>query len=474
MKSRERVLQSGQVVSGGRSTSSSSGMKSRSSFQEPIVGANLRGEAVQVYTGFVAVSNIKKASQAQQLDITSVYAKTDPLGARITPSTWQRDADPVFIWEPPASGLNLAGYSYALDADPDNTIDTVGTSWDVSQDAVKKLADGTHTFSVKAIDTAGQGGRPATFEIWVDTTPPTINASGPQPGSLLNTLSPKVSATVSDAHSGIEASGIAVVVNGSTAQAQFDPVTGTVTASGAGLFHEGSNRIELRVSDTAGNAQTPLVWSVTSDVTPPRGSLAINAGSVMTTSLYVTLNVSASDSVSSVTKMLISNDALTGYTEEPFTSVRELWRLLPVRGSRTVYVKFADAAGNVSEPVTDEIELQLLSPETIILSGPAGMTQERTPKFTFSCPDQNCVFSYAFDHDDWSDWTTEASATVAQEMAFGNHYFKVKAAKEVNGIPGIQPDEEDPTPAERTWIVGVETPVMPIPQGPPIKLWRLE
>ena len=60
------------------------------------------------------------------------------------------------------------------------------------------------------------------------------------------------------------------------------------------------------------------------------------------------------------------------------------------------------------------------------------------------------------------------------DLLFGNHYFRVKAAKEVNGIDGIQPDEEDPSPAERTWIVGVEPSVFTVPKGPPIKVWRIE
>ena len=90
--------------------------------------------------------------------------------------------------------------------------------------------------------------------------------------------------------------------------------------------------------------------------------------------------------------------------------------------------------------------LDLLAPETILLSGPAGITPEREAKFTFGCPEGNCVYSHAFDHDDWSDWSSETSATVGG-LPFGNHYFKVKAARELNGIEGIQPDEQDPTPA---------------------------
>jgi hypothetical protein len=171
--------------------------------------------------------------------------------------------------------------------------------------------------------------------------------------------------------------------------------------------------------------------------------------------------------------MLISNDPLVGFVEEPYASLRELWRLNAVRGPQRVYVKFTDVAGNVSEPVVDEIDLGLFAPETLILSGPAGLTPQRSATFTFGCPEGDCLFSYAFDDEEWSAWSSQTAATLA-DLAFGNHYFSVKAAKESNGIPGIQPDEEDPTPAERTWIVGVEAPVILAPPGAPIKLWRIE
>lgn len=421
------------------------------------------------------LSALSKAGQAilnAQLDLVRLYAKTSSFGTEIEPQVWQKDVDPIFIWEPPQVGSNIAGYSYAIDAELDDTIDTAGTSWDVAQDPIKQLSDGPHTFSVKGLNSAGMSGAPLTFNIWIDTLPPVINSSGPTPGVMLNTLSPGITANVSEPHSGLDADGILLTVNGSRVSATFDAATGTITSAGRTL-REGSNSIELRLTDKAGNAQTPLVWSVLADVTPPQGSLAINGGAGTTTSVYVTLNFEATDAMSGPARIMISNDPLVGFVEETYKTVRELWRLSAVRGSQTVYVKFVDAVGNVSEVQSAEIVLDLLAPETILLSGPAGITPERAAKFTFGCPEGNCVFSYAFDHEDWSDWSAETSATVGG-LPFGNHYFKVKAARELNGIEGIQPDEEDPTPAERTWIVGVESTIIPVPSGGPIKLWRLD
>ena len=278
--------------------------------------------------------------------------------------------------------------------------------------------------------------------------------------------------TVADAGSGVTLTGSTVLINSRAASLVFDQATGIITATGGG-WEEGPNSLEARLVDAIGNAQTPFLWSVTRDTIPPTGTVTINAASAMTTSVYVTLGLAASDATSGVTRMLVSNDRLSGYVEEPFAALRELWKLTPLRGTRSVYVQFVDKAGNASEPVSDDIELGLLSPETVITSGPAGFLPDRDATFTFMCPEGECLFAYAFDNDAWSTWGAATTATKAA-LTFGNHYFRVKAAKDVNGITGVQPDEEDPSPAERTWIVGVEPSMLAPPKGPPIKVWRLE
>jgi len=429
--------------------------------------------SLRLNSGFLAtVQSSPTPPPKDELDITVLYAKTNPLGVTIPAATWQQDADPIFYWDPPAGGLPVAGYSYALDATPDDVIETTLTYWDVAQDPLQFLADGQHTFSVKAIASSGLAGNPASFAIWVDTTPPTIGTLTPPAGSLVNTLAPLISVALSDVHSGVDPAQVILTINGTAVSMSFDPASGTATASGAGPMVEGPNTLTLDVKDDAGNAQVPLVWSLTADVTPPAGSVLINAGAPQTTTIYVTLNLTASDAISGVASMLLSNDPTIGYVSEPFSPVRDLWALTPVSGTQTVYVKFVDGAGNISAPVQDDILLELLAPDTLILSGPAGITPDQSATFTYTCSDSDCVFSYSFDNEPWSDWSSTTTATKTG-LVFGNHYFRVKAAKEVNGTAGIQLEEEDPTPAERTWIVGVQQPGF-LPQGPPVKLWRVE
>ena len=406
------------------------------------------------------------------LDMTILFAKTDAFGAEIVPNVWQRDHDPLFVWAPPAAGPEqLGGYSYAFDGAPDDTVDTTATSLDLAGGALPPLTDGTHTFSVKAINTLGNAGNPISVSIWVDTSPPQIVTYTPAASSLFNVM-PTVTATLSDTHSGVSESALQLLVNGGAASVVWDASTNQLSASG-GDWREGANSLELRVADAVGNVQAPLVWSATLDTQPPTGAVTLNGGAVMTTSLYVTLSLSASDATSGISGMLISNDEFVGYVQEPFAALRTFWGLTPVRGIQRVYIKFLDAAGNVSAPISDDIELALLAPETQITSGPAGVSALRDAAFTFQCPEGHCLFSYAFDNEEWSAWSETATAS-ASGLSYGNHYFRVKAARDVNGEPDIQADEEDPSPADRTWIVGTESSFFAIPKGPPIKLWRLE
>lgn len=474
-KGSARRLEAASVDESGSPTSAGS-RSARAAVGTPFADGSFTSSRFRIRSGFFASVSGSAASliivPPGELDLTTLIAKTDPFGVQIPAQTWQKDTTPVFIWEPPAEGLEIAGYSYALDATPDDTVDTAGTSWDVAQDAIGKLTDGAHSFSVKALNSAGNSGKAVSFEIWIDTTAPTLGVHSPSPGMLLNSLSPSMSIQVAEPHSGVEPSQVEFSINGSRASVNVG-ADGTIAASGAGLVREGSNRVEVQVPDRLGNVLPPLIWSFSVDVTPPSGTVLINAGAATTTSIHVTLNLTAADTVSGVTRMYLSNELLTGYVEEPYAALRELWRLNAVRGPQKVYVKLVDGVGNVSDPITDEIELGLLSPETQIVSGPAGVTPQPSATFVFNCPEESCVFSYAFDHDEWSPWEPMTSAQLTS-LSIGNHYFKVKAAKEINGVDGIQPDEEDPTPAERTWIVGAELPSVLIPRGAPIKLWRLE
>jgi hypothetical protein len=124
-------------------------------------------------------------------------------------------------------------------------------------------------------------------------------------------------------------------------------------------------------------------------------------------------------------------------------------------GKKTVYAKFQDALGNLSEVYQAEIMLKLASPQTKIISGPASITDKTDAHFKFESTASGALFSYKLDKDSWSSWSASQEANFSA-LAEGNHYFYVKSAVDANNDGGITPEEEDPTPASWQWTVKPE------------------
>lgn len=103
------------------------------------------------------------------------------------------------------------------------------------------------------------------------------------------------------------------------------------------------------------------------DTTLPTGSISINAGAAATKTVNVTLTLSATDNAGSVTQMQFSNDGATYSTAEAYAATKA-WALALGDGTKTIYAKFKDAAGNWSAPVTDTITLDMTAPSLTITS----------------------------------------------------------------------------------------------------------
>ncbi|MBN1587322.1 MAG: hypothetical protein JW937_07820 [Candidatus Omnitrophica bacterium] len=409
-------------------------------------------------------------------DIVFVQAKTSAFGTEIPAATWQEHRSPYFTWDVAGDIVNMGGYSFALNELPDEVVDTTAPSYQYPPDS---LGEGQYTFTVHAQNTAGQWGTPGEFEIWVDTQVPVGDGASPKDVILGNTL-PLIRASLSDSGSGIDVDSIRLRVNGSLAGADWD---------GSGISYQplnplGDGTVSLRLdaSDLVGHAMPTMVWSFQIDGTPPTGDLVINeryagdsSGDSLTNSAYVRLNLEFDDALSGVSGMRLWNDG----GEEPeawqATQVEILnWILRPLDGSRTVYVRFLDSVGNQSQVFSDSIELEIIAPDTYVTAGPAGVVNETSAHFLFSASVPGAVFKARLDNGSWSEnWFSE------QEIAYeslgpGNHYFAVKAARDVDDNGSIDLDEEDPTPAERTWTIGSMDPEALLRPEQPIQYYRMD
>jgi hypothetical protein len=205
------------------------------------------------------------------------------------------------------------------------------------------LSDGEHTFRVKAVDRAGNEDTTPASRSWIiDATAPETNiASGPP--SLTRSKTASFSFSSDDSNDTFECS-----LDG-------EPFAPCASPKDYSALPDGRHTFRVRATDAAGNVDsTPArrIWTV--DTVAPRGGIKINNGAATTRSLNVRLTLTASDSVSGVSQMCVSNTTRCS-TWQPFAKSKA-WKLAGNKaGTKTVYVKFKDRAGNVSVLYRDAI-----------------------------------------------------------------------------------------------------------------------
>jgi hypothetical protein len=197
----------------------------------------------------------------------------------------------------------------------------------------------------------------------VTATPDTVNAGVPT----------SVTGTVSGVSAGNPTAGTLTMtdVTGPTDRIiASTPVTSTNRKIVQALtFSQGTHIIEVsytgpdEYSESAGRV-TIVVGAASSDQKAPAGSVAINGGSSYTNNAQVNLTFSATDPApgTGVAQMQIS-DAQDSWPDDWRTYATSLqWTFTGSDGSKQIYVRFKDGAGNVSLTASAGIVLDTTSP----------------------------------------------------------------------------------------------------------------
>ena len=116
----------------------------------------------------------------------------------------------------------------------------------------------------------------------------------------------------------------------------------------------GTRTVYVKYKDVAGNWSGAISDTIILDNVAPSGTISINNGASSTTSQTVTLTLSATDATSGANQMQFSNDNATWSTPQAYTTAKS-WTLSSGYGTKTVYVKFSDKAGNWSTAKYDTI-----------------------------------------------------------------------------------------------------------------------
>lgn len=215
-----------------------------------------------------------------------------------------------------------------------------------------------------------------------DTTDLFLDLTSPLAGSLsVNggdtwTTEELVSLTLSGASDGDAGSGIEGISfsNDGTTWSVFDTPADSVpwnlTTGAGGTADNGMKTLYARVRDQAGNISESIFASIGYDnVKPEAGTWSINGGASVTNSNTVNIiaGILPSDANSGAAYMQFSNDA-SQWSDWETVGTSKVWDIVSgpggsaTEGSRSVYVRVRDWAGNVSEAVSDSIEYDATPP----------------------------------------------------------------------------------------------------------------
>ncbi|TKI58698.1 DNRLRE domain-containing protein [Brevibacillus antibioticus] len=244
--------------------------------------------------------------------------------------------------------------------------------------------------------------------VYLELRDPAGNQLALQKQITLDSAGPVVTGVVQD---GVYASDVTITFNEGTALLNGNPFT-----SGSVVTVEGS--YELVVIDDAQN-RTTIRFML--DKTPPTGTLSIDNRAEFAKTVDVTLQLTASGKTDDI-EMVISNADDNSGTWERFAESKA-WKLADgsTNGTKTVYVKLRDKAGNVTK-LSDTIVLDVLAPTgSITINNGDNHTKSRDITLTITANDStsDVQIRFANGDNDWSDWEA-ATATKAWQLKSGD------------------------------------------------------
>ncbi len=103
--------------------------------------------------------------------------------------------------------------------------------------------------------------------------------------------------------------------------------------------------------------------SIALDRRPPWGSFEINQGDKYANNAFVNLNFSTYDKLSGVTGVCLSNDGRIWTDWMTYRSTLHNWQLTPGDGTKKVYARVHDGAGNISRVFSATVQLDTTPPQ---------------------------------------------------------------------------------------------------------------
>jgi len=327
------------------------------------------------------------------------------------------------------------------------------------------LSQGSHTFEVRARDTAGNPDPTPASRTWtVDTIPPSLTLATPANGSSTSDTTPALSGTAGIAAG--DSSTVTVEIwtgsgtSGSPLQARTatrDPSTGAYSVDAAGLA-QGTYTARAKQQDGAGNTGFSAANTFTVDTVAPVVTLDSPAnGSTLTGStpaLSGTGGTAPGDSPTVTVKIWMGSASLglpiqtRTATRDPATGAYSVDASPALGdGTYTARAEQVDQAGNIGVSSSTSFTIDTATsdidpPETMIDSGPSGTVTSTSATFEFSSDEPGSSFECKLDSGSFQPCASPQQYT---GLSAGSHTFEVRARDPAGNV--------DPSPAIRTWTI---------------------
>jgi hypothetical protein len=264
----------------------------------------------------------------------------------VRPSALSNSAAPSFSFGSTQSGstfeCNLDGAGFASCSSPKT---------------YSGVADGTHTFQVRAIDPAGNvDASPASYGWTIDATPPDTSIGPSKPAAL--TIATGATFDFSSNEAG---STFACSLDGAAFTSCSTPKTYSALA-------DGSHTFQVRATDVAANDDpTPASYTWTVDTTPPVTSLGPTTPPAHTSSTTATFDLGSNEAGSTFECRLDGAAYAACSTPKTYNGLAD--------GSHSFAVRATDPAGNVdTSPVSYGWSIDNVTPSRPSLVSPADGT----------------------------------------------------------------------------------------------------
>ena len=171
---------------------------------------------------------------------------------------WSRYNTTTFTWSPSSDISGIAGYYYKVDTGSE--INTTSTSAPLNQQR-----DGTHNFSVSAVDNAGNIGAYGSHEFKIDTTDPTGSITINNGATYVTSTSASLSLSYSDSGSGVDLVRYSNDGTWDTEPWEAPAISKSWTLTGG----DGTKTVYYQIKDKAGRVSQSYYDTIILDTTPP-------------------------------------------------------------------------------------------------------------------------------------------------------------------------------------------------------------